>query len=208
MRTFALALCALVALGCGSITPPHRTLPDRIQTVHLPMPRNDSFEYGFEEELARHLHAEFLADGRLQPMGRREADARLDTTVRRFNRRVVAFNDDDYPIVDEATITVALLLWEPGRERPTLVIDNLATSQFFLSDPRRSQFEAETEWHDDLLQRLAIDVVREVLTHREETEDEEFQRLLDEIERPADSEVDLDRDEDRMSPSIRSSLID
>jgi hypothetical protein len=200
VRSLLIILSASLALACGTLQPPRRTLPERIETVYLAMPRNDSYEYGFEEELARRLHEEFLADGRLRPVGPRLADARLDTTIRRINRSVLSFNEDDFPLLEETTVSVDLRLWEPERDDPTVEITGLSTSAVFNADPRRSQFDPEVEWREDLLQALAIRIVGEVLTHEVEEE-------IDALGLPAAVEVDLDRDPDQDIPSIRTSTI-
>ena len=168
MRSLTALTLAAALVGCGTLTPPRRTLPERIQTVYLPMPKNESFEYGFEEQLARALHEEFMADGRLRPVAEPIADARLDMTIERFGRKVIAFNADDYPLLERVEITVGFHLTEPGRrEEPTLVA-SVTTSDFFLADPRRSQFAAEPEWRADLMRAVALEIVHAVLTHRVE----------------------------------------
>ncbi|MBN1476372.1 hypothetical protein JXA47_06435 [Candidatus Sumerlaeota bacterium] len=195
MRTLLVITAALALTGCGHVTPHRRTLPERIQTIYLAMPRNDSMEYGFEEDLARRLHEEFLADGRLRAIRAEAADARLDTTIQEFSRLPLAFNADDYPIFEEASISALLTLWEPGREDP-LLQTTVSASTGFLSDPRRSQYVPETEWRATLLANLAEEIVHTVLTHRVE-EDEE-------AEEPAPTALDLDQDEGQIVPSIRT----
>jgi hypothetical protein len=168
VRSLTALTLAATLVGCGTLTPPRRTLPERIQTVYLPMPKNESYEYGFEEELARALHEEFTADGRLRPVGEPIADARLDMTIQRFERNVVAFNADDYPLLEGVEITVGFNLTEPGRQEEPTVEASVTTSDFFLADPRRSQFVPEPEWRADLMRAVALDIVNAVLTHRED----------------------------------------
>jgi Lipopolysaccharide-assembly len=194
VRNLLVITLALALAGCGHVTPHRRTLPERIQTIYLAMPRNDSMEYGFEEDLARRLHEEFMADGRLHAIRAQAADIRLDTTIRQFSRIPLSFNADNYPIFEEASISALLTLWEPGREEP-LLETTVTASTGFLSDPRRNQYVPEAEWRADLLVNLAQEIVHTVLTHRVE-EDEE-----DSASPPV---LDLDRDEGQIVPSIRT----
>jgi hypothetical protein len=200
VRLFPLVLAPLLITGCSLVTPRGRTLPDRIQTIYLAMPRNDSYEYGFEEGLARHLHEEFMSDGRVRVVGAPRADARLDTTIRSFTSSVRSFNSDDYPFLEQATISVGLKLWEPGREQPTLDLGNVSADVFYVADPRRSVFTPEPEWHDQLMKALALRIVDEVLSHRagdQETE-QPFQELPEEVD------LDLSRSS-RDLPTVRPS---
>lgn len=200
MRPVALLLPLIAVIGCGTIQPPQRTLPERIHTVYLPMPRNESYEYGFEEELARQLHQEFMADGRLRPTRAQMADARLETTIRSLERSVTVLNRDDYPLAEQASMTVDLVLWEAGHSEPTLELPGIHASTTFMSDPRRSQFTPEPEWRSDLLQALAITIVEEVLT----AEPEDVIEALETAEQAEILEFNLDQDPNQSVPSIRT----
>lgn len=191
MRPVIAALPLLTLIGCAGVTPPGRTLPDRIQSVYVAMPRNDSLEYGFEEELARHLHEELMADGRLRPVRQDLADARLDTTIQSFSRTPRSFNPDDYPIVEEATVTARVQLWEPGREETTVDLPAVTASTIFIGDPRRSVFTPEPEWRAQLMRNLAVQIVNQVLSPPSaEGEEAELPQPL----RPTPVDVDLDTD--------------
>ncbi len=199
MRLLALTLLAVAAAGCGHVTARSRTLPERIQSLYIEMPQNDSTEYGFQEDLARRLHEEFLADGRLQPVRRPLADAWLETRILNFSRTPRAFNDDDFPLVDQAEIEAEVTLWEPNQIRPTLrtrAIGNVG----FLSDPRRSQFEPEAEWRDALLESLALRIVDAVLTYT--PEDDEARRRFESPGISSEQDVELERDFPQAVPSV------
>jgi hypothetical protein len=200
VRSHILILACALLVGCGTMQAPRRTLPERIETIHIPMPRNDSYEYGYEEGLARHLHQEFMADGRLRPTRAQLADARLDTTIRRVGRSTIALNRDDYPLTDQVIMSVDLVLWEAGRTEPTLDLRGVEGSTTFMSDPRRNQFSPEPEWQEELLEDMALAIVQEVLTGEIRESDEDL--AVDDAE-PAGPEINLDQDPDQAVPSIR-----
>lgn len=201
MKHLTFALLALLVFGCSTVVSPHRTLPERIQTVYIPMPRNESFEYGFEEMLARELHQEFLADGRVQVVGRHQADSVLNTTITDFRRIVASTNADGYPHTDEAIITATVSLTEPGRDEPTVNLDGLTSTRMFISDTRRSQFSPEPEWRQDLLRGLAQEIVFTVLTHQPEASDTTAAPSTDNVS------VDLDLDDLGTRPSVSPSYV-
>lgn len=190
------ALIAPALVGCGTLTPHVRTLPERIETVHIPMPRSGSYEYGFQEELARALHDEFMADGRVRPTAEHLADAQLQTEITDFSRQTAAFNTDDYPLMEEMHLEATITLTEPGREDRPLIQSNLSAVEFANTDPRRTQFTPESEWREELVHSLAILIVEEVLTG---VPDE-----AGEIE-TGDQPVDLDIPTERDFLSIRPS---
>jgi hypothetical protein len=202
VRLLAFSLLAVLAAGCGHFSARQRTLPERIQTIYIAMPENDSMEYGFQEDLARALHEEFLADGRVRVASREQADAWLETRIKTFSRTPIAFNSDDFPIVDRADMEAEITLWEPHDEKPLLRTTALGSSGF-LSDPRRSQFSPETEWRASLLRDLSLRIVDAVLTYQPE-DDERARFFGPSTEEPANNsnDVDLDRDFPQSVPSV------
>jgi hypothetical protein len=201
VRPFVPLLVAATSLACGHVTPPYRTLPEHIQTIYIAMPENDSMEYGFQEDLARHLNEEFLADGRVQPVNAQRADARLETSIHHFSRDVENLNDDDFPLTDSVEVMAQIKLIEPHQDEP-LIQTNVEATVFFLSDPRRSQFVQEPEWRDQLMENLAISIMNAVISSPPGQMRVETAPTFQGPESFQGQDLDLDRDFDRTRQSI------
>jgi hypothetical protein len=177
-------MAALVVALLSACTPlvRTRTLPPSIRAVYVPMAVNRSAEPGVEERVTVAVQEELLADGRLDVVPERQADALLSITITDFTRRSGAFDQDDYPAGQtyEAEAEVEIIENIPGH--PTIGGKRKVRSiVFFNADPRTTTFDPEPRTKESSYRSIARQIVNEVITG-------EFAEYSpDGTERPADS---------------------
>lgn len=153
-----------VLAACTPI-PRARTLPPTIRSVYLPMFTNDTPEPGLEERATRAAQREFLADGRLRLEQRRRADAWIECSIKEFETDPVSFEADDFPSFTQVKIQVDVVVRENLPTAPPLGGTRKVTAQYaYPSDLRRSIATLDVEAIDRLMEDLARQIVREVLT--------------------------------------------
>jgi hypothetical protein len=162
------ALAAVVAGlffgGCTPI-PRARTLPPTIRSVYIPMFTNDTSEPAIEELATRVTQQEFLADGRLRLDQRKRADAWVECRITEFNHTPASLEVDDFPAFNTMSIRVAVTVRENLPTAPPLGGVRNVTAQFtYPSDLRRSVAVLDVEASHRLMEDLARQIVREVIT--------------------------------------------
>ena len=115
----ALLLVVLTA-GCH-VTPYHRTLPDWVDRVYVPMALNETAEPGLEELITNAFTTELLADGRLDVVRKNRSNAVLQVTIKNFEQLTADHNVDAVESVREVNLILGLELFEPSdSENPLL----------------------------------------------------------------------------------------
>ncbi|HNT33813.1 MAG TPA: LptE family protein [bacterium] len=148
-RTIAVVmLLAGVAGGCFTLG--ERVLPESIQTVYIPYIKNQTMEYGVEEQVTDTLIREFVKDGRLKVVSHPEdADSVLEGHISKYDispgernaagRTISHFVDVSVVltmrdlrtgevIMEPTTFSeggVYFLSTLPGRDRQTLILARL-----------------------------------------------------------------------------------
>ena len=91
-------LLLLLFSGCGyTLVGTGSTLPDHIKSLAIPVLENDSSEPEIHRDLTDALRQAFIEDGRLKLMKEDQADLVMRGTLKYYNLRAVAFNDNDVP---------------------------------------------------------------------------------------------------------------
>lgn len=161
-------LCAVLALGvisCASRIPLSRNLPEWVESVYVPMFGNETAEPGLEELATRLTIVEFLADGRLSVDSPQYADLVVDVTITDYIVTVEDTSDDKLPRLKEALVVAGVSLYEPSnRETPFFNLGPVTTRMFYNADLRSLSVKIEPEVKKRLMRRLAINVVRRVIT--------------------------------------------
>lgn len=161
----AAALAVVATLpGCASHVNRERTLPKSIRTIYVPMFLNRSEEIGLEEQATILTQEQFLADGRLEAKGPKDADAIVQVTLKKFIYDVKG-TDNDFAEFVEVTMRAGIRIErnEPGR--PLIGGERTVEAKSFASVDKRSiSFEPEPVWKERLLRELARVVVQETMT--------------------------------------------
>lgn len=87
------ALFPLVLGGCGYTTA--SSLDEKFQTIFVSAFENGSREYGLQAPLTTAIIRKFVADGRLRPTNRQEADLLMEGVILGYNLEGLIFDRDD-----------------------------------------------------------------------------------------------------------------
>lgn len=182
------ALLVLVAVlflnGCTPVVRA-RTLPPSVRTVYIPMIENRTSEPGLEERITVAIQEEVLADGRLDIVRERSADAIVPITIRQVDIVPVTLDADGFGTLKEYRIEADFDILEniPGRPRIGDRRD-LEVRYVFNDDPRSVNFNPEGREIDQLARVFAQRFVLELMTGEF---DETIPTLVD-IQRDADAD--------------------
>lgn len=162
-----LGLSVFVILsGCTAIIPPQRTLPEHIKRIYIPEFRNGSRLFGAQADLTLHVNDAFMSDGRIDVVQNERADARLEGRIKSFKEYVSGSQSDRWPLISTMEMVCIVELWDPydcDRIAPLARYRVPALVQY-VSDPRRSMQETQTEARDRLLRQMATNIVQAVIT--------------------------------------------
>lgn len=163
---FVLLLMCLVFLSSCTLSQREMTLPSSVQSITVPLCRNETSEPGLSEIATRCLIEEFLADGQLDVTGKNDADALVEVTLTHFKNSVASTTGKDvFPLTNlidiRADVTVSTTT------SPKTIIKECKGIEFiqtYVSDTRRVNFEPETEAKARAFRTLAHRIVREVIS--------------------------------------------
>jgi hypothetical protein len=164
IRLLVLATLVLGAAGCSPLAR-GRTLPPSIRSVYVPMIINRTAEPGIDEDLTVAIQEEFLADGRLDVVRERQADATVTVIVKEWGRTSRYFDDDDYPVGQSYDVEAEVEVIENIPGHPSIGgRRGVRTVVFYNADPRTTTFDPEPRRKESAYRTLARQIVNEVLT--------------------------------------------
>lgn len=163
-------LLALLIL-CGSMmparaaVPPSRTLPSYIQRIYVREFKNNSRQFGLQADLTLHVNDEFILDGRLDVVESERSDVRLEGKIKSFRALPSGFGGDEFPLITNVELICVVELWDPydSDRLVPLARYTVPTAIQYISDPRRTLAETDTEAQDRLLRQAARNIVQTVL---------------------------------------------
>ena len=103
-------------IGWPDINPPQRAplvYGDKYETVHIPVLKNETLQYGTEENLTAALIDHILNDGRLTVSRRENADLILEGVITKMEQSPLAYDDRDRAVAFNLFIQVTMRLVEP-----------------------------------------------------------------------------------------------
>ena len=157
-------LLMLGATACH-VTPYQRTLPEWVRNVYVPMADNQSYEPGLEELVTNALAEELLADGRLTPVQKSQADVVLKITLARYDEATAQFEDDDVERRRSLTLLVVVTLYDPNDMRtPIGAVPGFRVSINGVSDLRSVEYEPLPDIRGRLAHEAGREIVKAVLT--------------------------------------------
>jgi len=158
---FFIMLISVVVLSGCAMTPRKVTLPERLKSLYIPMCRNISYQPGIEEYATNYIIEEFVADGRLNVVEKKYADALLEVTLKNYTTPVSVANSDDFPIQKRALVLADVALWEPNETKPTILLKDVTASAQYIVDPKlETLFRGDAK--DELMKNFARIVVDSV----------------------------------------------
>lgn len=102
-QLFILILLCTIA-SCGAHSP--KVLDDRYQTIHVPVFKNETLQFGIEESLTRATIEAFQRDGRLKVTPESSSDLQLKVTIKDVHVDPVAFSDIDRAVGFSMTVMI------------------------------------------------------------------------------------------------------
>lgn len=162
----ALLIFVLMPRTAAAWTPPSRTLPTYINRIYVREFKNNSRVFGAQADLTLYVNDEFMLDGRLDVVQSARSDVRLEGRIKFIHEEPNGFTSDEFPLISVVEMETIVELWDPydpDRLVP-LYRFHVPTVIQYLSDPRRSISETNTEARERLLRQAAKDIVRTVMT--------------------------------------------
>ena len=168
-RSLLIVVAAGLLGGCERIYPV-RTLPGWVRGIYIPMMKNETSEPGLIELATRSTQEEFMADGRLLIVPKRDADLKLVATILDY-RILVDRRDSDYiPRVEEIIMLTKVELYDPfDDEKPIAHLGVIRTSTLVASDPRSTNYMIEPEAKRSAMNLLARQIVNRTINGFPET---------------------------------------
>ncbi|MCC6546878.1 hypothetical protein IT570_06885 [Candidatus Sumerlaeota bacterium] len=138
-----LALPVLLLSGCTPVVR-SRTLPPSIRNVYVPMIVNRTAMPGLEEELTVALQEEILADGRLNLVKQKDADAVVRVTLIQFVTAPEKLDEDKFGTRQTWTIEADMEVEENIPGRPLIGgIRKVLATHGYNADTRTTTFNGE-----------------------------------------------------------------
>lgn len=163
-RFFLLAVALFSLAGCTPIVR-DRTLPPSIRAVYVPMIVNRTAEPGLEERMTVAVEEEILADGRLDLVPKKKADATIKITLVDFETAPQRFDGDGFPTNQEYRVLAEMEIIENIPGRPTVGGKRqVRTNHGFSADTRTTGFDSEPRVKERLVRQFGKDIVLEIIT--------------------------------------------
>jgi len=170
LRSLAVAVClAGFCAGPGialAWTPPARTLPSYVKRIYIREFKNNSRVFGAQADLTLYVNDEFMLDGRLDVVQSGRSDVRLEGKIKFIREESTGLSSDEFPLISMMQMETIVELWDPydpDRLAP-LYRFNVPTTIQYISDPRRSIAETNTEARERMLRQAAKDIVNTVIS--------------------------------------------
>ena len=158
-RRALLGLTVMLLGGCGYTL--QGTLPAHIQTIAVPIFRNNTREPAIEGFITRAVVEAFSTNGRLRVVGREQADAILEGEITAYNVASIAFDRNASVRQYRLAVVVNLRMRDLRRNR-VLFQQNQVSEQ---ADFRVQNAVSETIAREETALRLAaVDIGRAIVS--------------------------------------------
>ncbi|MGI8905447.1 MAG: LPS assembly lipoprotein LptE [Candidatus Sumerlaeaceae bacterium] len=167
-RLVTLGVLMLVCMSSMAVIPPAQRLPTHIKRIYIREFKNNSRWFGAQADLTLYVNDEFMLDGRLDVVQSERADVRLEGKITNVTEKSSGFGNDQFPLISTVQIVCTLELWDPydSDRLVPLARYSVPTVVQYVSDPRRSISETQTEARDRLLRQAARNIVLAVINNR------------------------------------------
>lgn len=166
---FLIQLCCVVMvtgmmMGCAPVVR-ERTLPVSVRAVYVPMVENRTQEPGLEERLTVAFQEELLADGRIDLVREKEADAIIKVTIRQFSDEAISFDDDTFGVSRILRLNADMEVLENIPGRPAIgETRKLKVVAVRNADTRETTFEPEVDGVTKLARNFGRTATLELIT--------------------------------------------
>jgi TolB-like protein len=165
MKKLLLFWMILILSSCAHA--PMCTLPEHINSIHIPIFTNHTFQYGLEEIITDMVIEEFIKDGRLDVVDKKSAAAELKGDVIFYERVPFSYDREGNVAKYKVTIGVSFklndltnnkLLWQEKWHEKVLYIPSTSTYT-----PRESDITSEQEAIHNALSKIAYYIVSMII---------------------------------------------
>ncbi|MCX5799824.1 MAG: LptE family protein [Candidatus Eisenbacteria bacterium] len=151
-------LASLAHLSCGYTA--SANLPGHIKTVAIPLFKNETLEYGIEEEITKAVIEKFVSDNRLRVVGEKEASSLLLGTVRSYKNSVFSYSSGEVAQEYEVTIRVSVEFQDVSKGKIIWKDDSLTSSaRYFAVDMAGQKAQTEQEGRAPAIEFLGKDIL-------------------------------------------------
>lgn len=187
-------ICAIAALlasvgavaGCGH-KPRGRALLPTVRKVYVPMFETRAYEPGLEERLTQKTIDEFLIDGRVKVVRPQQADLILVGRIEEYEAIPESFSDDEFVLTTTLRARARVVAYgpdDPDRTQPVFLWNSMEAEFQYVSDKRFIIELAEVDAREDIMDALAIEIVRSVMEDEPDYVFEADEDLVERLEDP------------------------
>ena len=159
-----LLLCLVSLSACQTAVPYHRTLPDWVRRVYVPVAENSTTDAGLEMLVTNAFINAALEDGRLEIVSKSKADAVVKIRLDKAEKNSHAFSSDDVEATRELILTYSINLYDPAdMEKPFGYINKSEITSIYSSDRRAlgsiPNVQGRAEWATAAGKKMLSDVL-------------------------------------------------
>ncbi len=148
-----ISLMTLTLAGCGySLTP---RMASHIKTVAVPTFKNETLEYGLEEEVTQAVVDKFTEDNNLQVVSEDRADSVVFGVVKAYKRRVAGFTAEEIANEYEVAIVIDIVVRDRVKSKDLWSEEGMARTTNYFVD----QVQSEREGRQPAVRQIAEDIV-------------------------------------------------
>lgn len=160
MRLVAIVTLVFTSLTACETIRPVRTLPSWVRGVYIPMFENETAEPGLEEVATQLTQEEFLADGRVKIVQKRDADLILKVTISDYSIMTDSLSDEDIPDRQVVLVVANVRLFDPlDAEVPLASLGQVLGENSFRADTRSARYVVKSDANREALSVLARSIV-------------------------------------------------
>lgn len=150
---FPIVLLLLAGGGCGYGLSPK--LATHIKSVAVPTFKNETLEYGLEEEITQAVIDKFTEDNNLRVVSEDRADSVVYGVIKAYKRRVAGFSAQEIANEYEIAIIIDVAVRDRVKSKELWKEEALARTTNYFVD----QVESEREGRQEAVKQIAEDIV-------------------------------------------------
>jgi hypothetical protein len=161
----AFLLLGLTTLSaCHTAIPFHRSLPDWVRRVYVPIAQNGTTDAGLETLVTNAFTEATLSDGRLEVVSKAKADAVVQIRLDKMEKSTRTFSSDDVEASRELLLTYSVDLYDPAdMQKPFAYIHKAEMHTTYTSDLRSLGGISNVQGRADLATATGKAILNDVL---------------------------------------------
>ncbi len=163
--SLSLALGLVLALGAScSYSPSPAQFPTHLNTIAVPILRNETTEPNIEQEVTQAIVDRFVRDNKLRVVSEDQADLVISGAVSRYTNSVFGFNAREKAEEYQVAIVVRLTARDRVKNREMWRDDNLVrTTNYFVVAPEGQVPQDQYTSRKDAIEKIADAVLNKTV---------------------------------------------